>query len=192
MTVENIPTWEHLNYFIPPAHPDESALEFDARQWASYWHKDQKRKYTGEPYIVHPAEVVSILRAHGVNDAVILSAAWLHDVVEDCGMTTAQLSTDFGSDVAWLVNEVTDVSRPEHGNRTLRKQLDLAHIKGASRSGKTIKLADLISNSKSIIKLDTNFAKTYLREKRAMLNVLWGAHRGLWDEADRICREAGY
>lgn len=46
-------------------------------------HCGQRRKYTNEPYIVHPLEVIQILMQHGITDEVILSAAVLHDVIED-------------------------------------------------------------------------------------------------------------
>lgn len=184
--------WKHLDYRIPPAFAGETTLEHDARQWASYWHRDQKRKYTGQPYIEHPAEVVAILRAQEVDGPIVLAAAWLHDVVEDCSVDLSQLITYFGMDVAMMVSELTDVSKPSDGNRATRKAIDLAHISNGCPASKMIKLADIISNSKSIIAHDPKFAKAYLPEKRAMLNVLRGAHEGLWNEANRICREEGY
>lgn len=185
--------WLPIEQFrIPPGFCGETSLEADARQWASYWHRDQKRKYTNEPYIEHPADVVALLRFFRVTDPVILAAAWLHDVVEDCGITIEQIATDFGTDVAYLVSAVTDVSTPSDGNRAARKAIDLQHISHGTASAKKIKLADIISNSKSIIERDPKFAKVYMPEKRALLTVLKGAHEGLWNEADRICREAGY
>ena len=131
----------------------------------------QVRKYTFEPYIVHPAEVVSIVRSVPHTD-VMLVAAWLHDVVEDTGVTIETIRAEFGAEVAELVGWLTDVSRPEHGNRAHRKALDRAHSAAAPAEAQTVKLADLISNTRSIMAHDVAFAKTYLEEKRLLLEVM--------------------
>ena len=67
---------------------------------------------------------------------------------------------------------LTDVSKLEDGNRATRKSLDRAHIANASPDAMTIKLADLISNTASIMEYDANFAKVYLKEKKLLLEVL--------------------
>mgnify|MGYP000057635970 CR=1 FL=1 len=132
----------------------------------------QLRKYTNEPYIVHPAEVVSILEPiEGVTHE-MLAAAWLHDVVEDTGVTIEVIRAEFGEEVAELVGWLTDVSRPEQGNRAVRKAIDRAHTAMAPAEAQTIKLADLISNTRSIMQHDEKFAKTYLEEKRMLLEVM--------------------
>jgi len=102
----------------------------------------------------------------------MLAAAWLHDVVEDTGVTIETIRAEFGVEVAELVGWLTDVSRPEHGNRAHRKALDRAHSAAAPAEAQTVKLADLISNTRSIIAHDVSFAKTYLEEKRLLLEVM--------------------
>ena len=131
----------------------------------------QLRKYTYEPYIVHPAEVVSIVRSVPHTDEMV-AAAWLHDVVEDTGVTIEVIRAEFGTEVAELVGWLTDVSRPEQGNRATRKAIDRAHTAMAPAQAQTIKLADLISNTRSIMEHDEAFAKTYLEEKRLLLEVM--------------------
>ena len=132
----------------------------------------QLRKYTNEPYIVHPAEVASIIdRVEGAS-AEMVAAAWLHDVVEDTGVTNETIRAEFGAEVAELVGWLTDVSRPEQGNRAIRKAIDRAHSAMAPAEAQTVKLADLISNSRSIMQHDPEFAKTYLEEKRMLLEVM--------------------
>lgn len=79
---------------------------------------------------------------------------------------------DFGAAVAALVIEVTDVSRPSDGNRAARKAKDRDHLAKASPDAQTIKLADLISNTQSIVEHDPAFARVYLAEKEALLDVL--------------------
>ena len=150
-----------------------------ARSFAAKAHEGQVRKYTGEPYINHPAEVVGIMAPFDFHPRV-LAAAWLHDTIEDCGVTADEIAFEFGPDVALLVLQVTDVSRPDHGNRAVRKVIDRDHLAKADYEGQSIKLADLISNTKSIVARDPDFAKVYLREKDELLEVLTRGHPELW------------
>ena len=147
----------------------------------------QLRKYTYEPYIVHPADVVSIVKTVPHTNE-MLCAAWLHDVVEDTGVTIETIREEFGSEVADLVGWLTDVSRPDHGNRAARKAVDRAHTAMAPAQAQTVKLADLISNTKSIVEHDEKFAKTYLEEKRMLLEVMTKGDRTLWERANGIVR----
>lgn len=146
----------------------------------------QKRKYTGEPYYVHPAEVARIVAEVPGSTAEMVAAAWLHDTVEDTGVTHTDIHMNFGPEVAALVGWLTDVSRPEDGNRAVRKAMDRAHTAEAPAEAQTIKLADLISNSRSIMQHDPAFARTYLEEKRLLLEVMTRGDRGLHAEASRF------
>jgi (p)ppGpp synthase/HD superfamily hydrolase len=139
----------------------------------------QVRKYTSEPYYVHPAEVARIVAGVPGSTPDMVAAAWLHDVVEDTGCTYTDIHMNFGIDIATLVGWLTDVSRPEDGNRAVRKAIDRAHSADAPAEAQTIKLADLISNSKSIMAHDPAFARTYLEEKRLLLEVMTKGDRGL-------------
>jgi (p)ppGpp synthase/HD superfamily hydrolase len=147
-------------------------------------HGSQTRKYTGEPYIVHPVEVARLVASAGFDEEVV-AAAYLHDVIEDCGIDKGALALNFGCRVARLVDEVSDRSRPEDGNRALRKMLDRAHLAQASPEGKSIKLADLIDNTRSIVERDPNFAQVYLAEKRNLLPVLQQGNQMLYRLAYR-------
>ena len=138
----------------------------------------QLRKYTFEPYIVHPREVAGIVESVGGTPEMI-AAAWLHDTVEDTGVTIETIREEFGSEVSELVGWLTDVSRPEQGNRAVRKAIDRAHTAAAPGAAQTIKLADLISNTRSITAHDPEFAKVYLAEKRALLEVMTKADTDL-------------
>ena len=134
----------------------------------------QVRKYTGEPYIVHPLEVMSFVATFEHTDA-MLAAAVLHDVVEDTGVSIELIESEFGSDVAELVSWLTDVSQPSDGNRAKRKQIDREHSALAPGDAQTIKLCDLWSNTKSIVEYDKDFAVVYLKEKRLLLDALTNA-----------------
>jgi (p)ppGpp synthase/HD superfamily hydrolase len=151
----------------------------------------QTRKYSGEPYINHPLEVMQILAEFATNpiSPEQLAAAACHDVVEDTGVTIELVRDTFGDVVAELVSDLTDVSKPEDGNRKLRKQKDLEHTAASSIRAKTVKLADLISNSRSIVKYDPDFARVYLHEKSRIPDVCSDADPGLMAEARRVLEE---
>lgn len=167
-----------------------SNLEKRARLWAIHWHGDQVRKYTGEPYWHHPEAVAAIVKTVRHTPEMV-AAAYMHDVIEDTDCTEAHMRETFGDAVTDLVMWLTDVSKPKDGNRDVRKQIDRAHTAAAPREAKTVKLADLIDNSKSIIARDPDFARVYLREKRLLLDeALRDGDPTLWARADQITRDA--
>jgi (p)ppGpp synthase/HD superfamily hydrolase len=155
-----------------------------AEQFAVQAHGPQKRKYTGEPYIVHPIEVSQIVRTVPHTNAMV-AAAILHDVIEDTEATYDDVVVNFGVVIADLVNELTDVSKPEDGNRAVMKALDRAHLAKASADAQTIKLADIISNSKDIKVNDPKFAKVYIPEMKALLEVLDKGDSELMKQAEK-------
>ena len=156
-----------------------------ALEFATEAHKGQVRKDTGEPYIAHPIEVMGLVK-QVVDDPEMQAAALLHDVVEDTPVSIKEIKDEFGPRVAALVSDLTDVSKPEDGSRAVRKELDRQHSAQASPEAQTIKLADLISNSKSIMEHDPKFAKVYMREKTALLEVLVQGHPTLHKQASDI------
>lgn len=166
-----------------------------ARMFATAAHAavGQVRKYTGEPYIVHPADVVDILRVYcgpcGTQDfRTMEDAAWLHDVVEDTKVSIDVIRTEFGASVAAIVDGLTAKDKPEDGNRATRKRNELIRLSKCCKLVKTVKLADLISNTRSIEEHDAHFASTYMEEKRALLDhaLKDGGDTNLWAIADKI------
>jgi (p)ppGpp synthase/HD superfamily hydrolase len=135
---------------------------------------DHRNRYTGAPYHEHLERVAELVASVSHTDA-MLAASWLHDCLEDTPTTIGQMREAFGETVATLVLHLSDVSRPEDGNRATRKDRDLRHLAGAPAAAQTIKLADLIDNTATIIQYDPRFARVYLPEKRRLLQVL---HRG--------------
>lgn len=153
-------------------------LYTEALMFAAEAHDGQQRKYTGEPYIAHPIAVAEIVRGiHGTDE--MIAAALLHDTVEDCGVPLEVISWKFGQHVATLVGWLTDISLPSDGNRVARKAIDRDHLARASQGAQTIKVADLIDNTRSIVAHDPKFAVTYLGEKLALLDVLERANPAL-------------
>ena len=162
-------------------------LEQKAREFATKAHEGQLRKYTNLPYITHPEAVAELVRSVDHTEEMI-AAAWLHDVVEDCGVTIDAIRHNFGFEVFNMVYWLTDASVPSDGNRKVRKQIDLEHISRGSAEAKTIKLADVIDNTGSIVQYDSDFAKVYLAEKWALLGVLKEGDPVLWEKASEIVR----
>jgi hypothetical protein len=140
---------------------------------------NQRRKYTDAPYICHPIAVADIVASVPHTDN-MLAAALLHDTVEDTPVTLHEIREYFGPDVATLVEMLTDVSKPSDGNRAARKAIDRAHTAKASPEAMTIKLADLLDNTRSIVEHDLNFARVYLREKLDLLDVLGAGDKTLY------------
>jgi Guanosine polyphosphate pyrophosphohydrolases/synthetases len=154
----------------------------------------QVRKYTGDAYIVHPIEVAHLVEGTGGTD-VMIAAAFLHDVLEDTKVTYAALESYFGIVVANYVYDLTDKFTPERHpdmNRAERKKSEAIRYRSVSNEVKTIKLADGISNTKSIARHDPKFMKTYGPEKRFLLEQLRGGDEKLWNRLDRQLTEAGY
>jgi GTP diphosphokinase / guanosine-3',5'-bis(diphosphate) 3'-diphosphatase len=121
-----------------------------ATRFAAEKHAQQKRKgENGEPYFNHLVEVAELIAASNPNvDVELVMAAFLHDTVEDTGVTLQELEQRFGKDVADLVAEVTDdKSLPKE----TRKQLQVEHTPEKSPRAQTLKLADKISNLRAII-----------------------------------------
>lgn len=166
-------------------------LEQHAHDFAEKAHAaiEHKRKYTGDPYIVHPEAVAEIVRSVP-HTPVMVAAAYLHDTVEDTETTIEDIRAEFGAEVAELVGWLTDVSRPEDGNRATRKSIDRQHCAQAPAAAQTIKVADLIHNSQSILSHDPHFAPVFLREKGALLDVLIRADPALLARARRIVEDA--
>lgn len=157
--------------------------------FATEWHEGQKRKYTGEPYINHPIEVMNIVKSVPHTEEMLITAL-CHDLIEDCGVEYCELADIFGEEVALLVHWLSDRSKPDDGNRARRKEIDRIWISVADPQAKTIKLADLISNSKSIFEHDKDFAKVYIKEKELLLEVLTEGDATLYAQAKGIVEKA--
>ena len=121
----------------------------EAALFAAAKHMHQRRKNIEDiPYINHPLEVAYLLSSVGeITDEDILCAALLHDTIEDTGTMAGELESLFGSRVAAFVLEVSD-------NKALpkieRKKLQVKHAGSLSPGATLIKLADRISNLRSI------------------------------------------
>nr|WP_307855844.1 bifunctional (p)ppGpp synthetase/guanosine-3',5'-bis(diphosphate) 3'-pyrophosphohydrolase [Kibdelosporangium banguiense] len=112
-------------------------------------HRHQRRK-SGDPYITHPLAVATILAELGM-DTTTLVAALLHDTVEDTDYSLELLRSDFGDEVAHLVDGVTKLDKVKLGTaaeaETIRKMI-IAMAKDPRVL--VIKLADRLHNMRTM------------------------------------------
>lgn len=138
-------------------------------------HALQRRKYTNLPYSTHLAEVAGMVAAVACKPVFeqwrepMIACSWLHDTMEDMGVTRSQLVSAFGEVVA---TGVVLLSNVEVGNRAARKAAARQRLAGAPAWVQSIKAADVASNTCNIRQVDPAFAVTYLGEQRLMLEVL--------------------
>lgn len=111
-------------------------------------HEGQKRK-SGEPYITHPVAVAQILADLGIGSKTV-SAALLHDTVEDTAYTLDQVRADFGDEIAMLVDGVTKLDKVKYGDSTQAETVRKM-IVAMSKDIRVliIKLADRLHNART-------------------------------------------
>lgn len=132
--------------------------------FATVRHADQ-RYSSGLPYTHHLAAVEQVLRRFGVSDENLLTASWLHDVVEDTETKVKEIEEMFGSEVARIVHAVTNEDAP---NRKMRHALTYPKIRDAGLSAITLKLADRIANVESGGNLIGMYRKEHEDFRRAL------------------------
>jgi (p)ppGpp synthase/HD superfamily hydrolase len=176
----------------------------------AYASVQHRRKYGKEPYIVHPWAVAELVKSVGGTE-IMVSAAFLHDVLEDVPKydrheliwtllegVDGWKSRFEGQDENWegkcrqvvdLVQWLTDPATKEDGNRETRIAINLKHIAAAPVEAKTIKLADMIDNTASIIRDDPTFAIRYMAEKKDALPLLAEGHPHLFSRCSEQVRQ---
>ena len=169
------PVLEPLIKTIRATHPKADIRTVErAYEVAARWHRDQKRK-SGDPYITHPLAVATILAELGMNTETIC-AALLHDTVEDTAYTLVELKSEFGEDVAALVDGVTKLDKVKYGEsaeaETVRKM-----VVAMSRDIRVlvIKLADRLHNMRTLRYLSREKQERKSRETLEIFAPL--AHR---------------
>lgn len=152
---------------------------------------DHRRKYTGAPYTSHLAEVAQICEQAGLPPAAV-AAAWLHDILEDTKIEYHALINLTDPLVADLVYWLTDGSEPKDGNRKTRKAIDRSKLMHSPKLAQSIKYADIISNTASIVAHDKKFAKVYIPEMEALLAVIPCGDERLYEKAKACVMKAKY
>lgn len=146
-------------------------------QWVKEQHGDQKRKYTGDPYYTHLWNVAQLVNDVAPELVYGVEVALCHDLLEDTETDNSWLFfapqsfgyNAFESDVIYdyvqdLTDQYTKEAYPDL-NRKERKQLEAERLKTIFPLAQTVKYADIIDNTSSIVKYDPSFAKVYLSEK---------------------------
>ena len=155
-------TWQQAEPGLRVALPaDTVALLHRAADYAGTYHGDQRRP-TGAPYREHLLEALEVLvRGAGVTDPEILSAAVLHDVVEDTDRTVDDVRAEFGPRVAELVGWVT-IPEPGPGqDKASVKEEYLRGLPGVPRDARVVKLADRASNAQTLRNLPEARRRAY-------------------------------
>lgn len=124
----------------------EDLLIHKAIIFAAVKHKNQKRKGTDIPYIVHPMEVMQILTENGCSEDVII-AGLLHDTLEDTQTAPDEIEKEFGKKILDIV-----LTESEDKSKTWkeRKQHTIDTLRNESLETKLVCCADKLSNIKSI------------------------------------------
>lgn len=162
-------------------------------RYAKEAHGNQKRKYSGDPYITHCIRVMETCAKH-TNDITILSAALLHDVLEDTQVEENELKhflfsvmeKEDAEKTTHLVVDLTDVyikqAYPDL-NRKQRKEKEAKRLHDAHPDAQTVKYADIIDNSVDITKNDKPFARKYLKEVKSILDGMSEGNQALYQKA---------
>lgn len=127
-------------------HVGDTSTTKEAIDFAIEKHRGQYREVSGLSYVVHPIEVLTIVRKYKESRNIdnIGAAAILHDVMEECGVTHEELVIKFNQQVADLVLEVTS---DESEKERLGKQAYLDQkIASITSYALVIKLADMLAN----------------------------------------------
>jgi (p)ppGpp synthase/HD superfamily hydrolase len=145
----------------------EAALIFAARA-----HANQKRKSTDVPYIVHPVGVMLVLMECGESDPELLTAALLHDTIEDTGVTLPQLREQFGARVAEIVEGCSEPDKSDTWEN--RKQHTVHYLKTAPRAIQLVAAADKLHNLRSMVRDHAELGDAlWARFKRGRTETAW-------------------
>ena len=154
---------------------DEKELSIIDRayKFAFEKHFGQKR-LTGEEYIIHPLNVAYILTRISA-DYETLSAALLHDVVEDCNVSSSEIEKEFGHNIAVLVDGVTKINKLNLSGTTealINNQRKI--IVGLSEDVRVIiiKLADRLNNMQTLFVHSEKKQKATARETLDILTPI--------------------
>ncbi|MBR4001777.1 MAG: HD domain-containing protein [Bacteroidales bacterium] len=132
--------------------PLDTSLFDRAVNFAVKAHSGTERRGKGFPYIIHLMEAVEIV-ATITPDQELLSAAMLHDTVEDTPVTVADLRKEFGDRIASIVEAESDVhneGESEHESWHRRKQEAIDRLTAAPMEAKIVALGDKLSNMRAI------------------------------------------
>lgn len=163
-------------------------LEEKASRFAIKSHEGQFRKDGVTPYVSHPMRVRSRASFHPMFTPEMGAAAFLHDVVEDCGVTVEQLRDQFGDKVAELVDWMTNRSKQTGLPREKRKKIDRDRLAKAPQDAKILKLFDRVDNLSDAAAFQGSFRKLYANESLELVKILRDADSKLADDLEELAK----
>lgn len=142
-------------------------LPLRAMMFARERHRNQVRKYTHDGYIIHLNEVAGLVASlAGTLESAdlehMLVLAYLHDCIEDQGVTHADLAEQFCLSVA---DDVLDLSDLETGDKKERQAASCVRLAAASWRVQTVKCCDILSNTANMHKHNPKYALIYNQAK---------------------------
>lgn len=154
-----------------------------AIEFATACHEGQTRKFSNEPYIVHPLRVLELVQMSGLSENLQIAAA-LHDTVEDSSATFTEIKVRFGKEVSLYVKALTKSPELPKAEQELQNLIAINNCPPAQ----SIKLADIIANVEQLhIEAQTpegmEFAVRYLNKKQQSLPYLQQGHPKLYTMA---------
>lgn len=167
-----------------------------ARFYATVKHAGQL--YAGLPYTHHLAAVEAVARRFKDGEVdgrrlrpeeqeALVVAAWLHDVVEDCGVKVKEIAEMFGEQIAGLVDAVTKVATGPHGEKLNRRLAGMATYPKTRAGGflaVRLKLADRIANVENGGSLVEMYRKEHEDFRRALYTP--GVNEDMWQHLDGL------
>lgn len=143
---------------------EEKPVIIKASHFAKKAHHGQKRK-SGEPYFEHVKETAKIISEWGLGETTI-SAAFLHDVVEDTPVTLEEIKKEFGEEIAFLVDGVTKLGHVKYRGTVTEMENMRKFILAISQDIRVIliKLADRLHNMKTLFALPLSKQKRIASE----------------------------
>jgi len=172
---------EWLAYNLEHAVELNFLILLNAIDFAAIKHEGQYREgVLGTPYVIHPLGVVkSLWFEGGVREVSTLTAALLHDTLEDTQTTADEIEACFGYRVRSIVEELTDDSQLSSEEK---KQKQVEHARHYSREARLIKLADRLYNIRDLKNLNPSerlACRSYLQWSLKLLNALRGTNAAL-------------
>jgi len=155
----------------------DRALIADALAFALDAHGTQMRKGTKIPYVSHVIRVCGLVLEHG-GDARQAAAGLLHDTIEDCDVTEAELRARFGADVARIVRALSDVLEGDTARNKSpwlkRKRAYIAHLARVSARTRLVAACDKLDNLRALVDdVAANGVRTLRRFSGTPRQIRW-------------------
>ena len=157
---------EMVSSYSPKANTD---MIYIAYRFAKNAHKDAKRR-SGEPYIIHPVQTAYIA-AQLEMDAVAISSALLHDVIEDTPYTYKDIENFFGPEVATIVDGVTKLTKIQYSSKEEQQMENLRKMFLAMAKDIRVVIIKLIDRLHNLRTLDYQSREKQLEKAKETLDI---------------------